>query len=76
MFQIIGTMAEFERSLIQESKGGPAERAREGKRLGRPRTSVPVAKGPATARPGTQLVEGFARSRSSQGYAAAGGETE
>jgi DNA invertase Pin-like site-specific DNA recombinase len=45
MFQIIGAMAEFERSLIQERVRAGLRNARaKGKRLGRPRTPVPVAK--------------------------------
>ena len=45
MFQIIGAMAEFERSLIQERVRAGLRNARaKGKRLGRPRISIPVAK--------------------------------
>jgi DNA invertase Pin-like site-specific DNA recombinase len=41
MFQIIGAMAEFERSLIQERvKAGLRNARAKGKRLGRPRTLV------------------------------------
>jgi DNA invertase Pin-like site-specific DNA recombinase len=44
MFQIIGAMAEFERSLIIERVKGGLRRARaKGKKLGRPRVKVPVA---------------------------------
>ena len=43
MFQIIGAMAEFERSLIQERvKAGLRNARAKGKRLGRPRTYVDV----------------------------------
>jgi DNA invertase Pin-like site-specific DNA recombinase len=45
MFQIVGAMAEFERSLIQERvRAGLRNALAKGKRLGRPRTAVPVAK--------------------------------
>ena len=45
MFQIIGAMAEFERALIQERVVAGLRHARaQGKRLGRPRTVVPLAK--------------------------------
>jgi DNA invertase Pin-like site-specific DNA recombinase len=45
MFQIIGAMAEFERSLIQERVRAGLRNARaKGKRLGRPRTVVDAAK--------------------------------
>ena len=45
MFQIIGAMAEFERSLIQERVRAGLRNARaKGKRLGRPRISIPAAK--------------------------------
>ena len=45
MFQIIGAMAEFERSLIQERvKAGLRNARAKGKRLGRPRVSVDVAR--------------------------------
>jgi DNA invertase Pin-like site-specific DNA recombinase len=41
MFQIIGSMAEFERSLIQERvKAGLRNARAKGKRLGRPRVAV------------------------------------
>jgi len=41
MFQIIGAMAEFERTLIQERvKGGLRNARAKGKRLGRPRVTV------------------------------------
>jgi len=41
MFQVIGAMAEFERSLIQERvKAGLRNARAKGKRLGRPRTVV------------------------------------
>ncbi len=45
MFQIIGAMAEFERSLIQERVRAGLRNARaKGKRLGRPKKVVDVAK--------------------------------
>jgi DNA invertase Pin-like site-specific DNA recombinase len=45
MFQIIGAMAEFERSLIQERvKAGLRNAKAKGKRLGRPRTIVDAAR--------------------------------
>src|ERR1700730_12910368 len=45
MFQIIGAMAEFERSLIQERVRAGLRNARaKGKRLGRPTVSIPTAK--------------------------------
>jgi len=45
MFQIIGAMAEFERSLIQERVRAGLRHARaKGKRLGRPRVDVDAAK--------------------------------
>lgn len=45
MFQIIGAMAEFERSLIQERVRAGLRNARaKGKRLGRPRICVDAAK--------------------------------
>ena len=45
MFQIIGAMAEFERSLIQEWVRAGLRNARaKGKRLGRPRADVNEAK--------------------------------
>src|ERR1700729_2297646 len=45
MFQIIGAMAEFERSLIQERVRAGIRNARaKGKRLGRPRGTVDVSK--------------------------------
>jgi DNA invertase Pin-like site-specific DNA recombinase len=45
MFQIIGAMAEFERSLIQERvKAGLRNARAKGKRLGRPRIPVDEAK--------------------------------
>src|SRR6266705_5115334 len=45
MFQIIGAMAEFERSLIQERVRAGLRNARNrGKRLGRPRHSYPQGK--------------------------------
>ncbi len=43
VFSIMGAVAEFERSLIQErTKAGVAAARRRGKRLGRPRAYVPV----------------------------------
>ena len=43
MFQIIGAMAEFERSLIQERVRAGLRNARaKGKRLGRPRTTINI----------------------------------
>ena len=45
MFQIIGAMAEFERSLIQERVRAGLRNARaKGKKLGRPRTDVDCAR--------------------------------
>jgi DNA invertase Pin-like site-specific DNA recombinase len=45
MFQIIGAMAEFERSLIQERvKAGLRNARAKGKRLGRPKVNVDVAR--------------------------------
>ena len=45
MFQIIGAMAEFERSLIQERVRAGIRNARaKGKRLGRPRIVVDIAR--------------------------------
>lgn len=45
MFQIIGAMAEFERALIQERVRAGLRNARaKGKRLGRPRVIVNVAR--------------------------------
>lgn len=45
MFQIIGAMAEFERALIQERvRAGLRNAKAKGKRLGRPRSVVDVAK--------------------------------
>ncbi len=45
MFQIIGAMAEFERSLIQERVRAGLRNARaKGKRLGRPRSNVDVTR--------------------------------
>jgi DNA invertase Pin-like site-specific DNA recombinase len=45
MFQVIGTMSEFERALIQERIIAGLENAvTHGKRLGRPRTVVDAAK--------------------------------
>jgi DNA invertase Pin-like site-specific DNA recombinase len=45
MFQIIGAMAEFERSLIQERvKAGLRNARAKGKRLGRPRAEVRESK--------------------------------
>lgn len=45
MFQIIGAMAEFERSLIQERvRAGLAHARAKGKRLGRPRVVVDAAR--------------------------------
>jgi DNA invertase Pin-like site-specific DNA recombinase len=45
MFHVIGAMAEFERSLIQERvRAGLRNAVAKGKRLGRPRISVPTAK--------------------------------
>ena len=44
MFQIIGAMAEFERSLIQERiKSGLRRAVTQGKRLGRPRVTTDPA---------------------------------
>ena len=44
MFHVIGAMAEFERSLIQEGvKAGLRNARAKGKRLGRPRVSIPMA---------------------------------
>jgi DNA invertase Pin-like site-specific DNA recombinase len=45
MFHVIGAMAEFERSLIQERvRAGLRNAVAKGKRLGRPRIAVPTAK--------------------------------
>ena len=45
MFHVIGAMAEFERSLIQERVRAGLRNARaRGKRLGRPTVSIPTAK--------------------------------
>ena len=45
MFQIIGAMAEFERALIQERVRAGLRNARaKGKRLGRPRVVVDIAR--------------------------------
>ena len=45
MFQIIGAMAEFERSLIQERvKAGLRNAVSKGKKLGRPRVSVDASR--------------------------------
>jgi DNA invertase Pin-like site-specific DNA recombinase len=45
MFHVIGAMAEFERSLIQERVRAGLRNARaKGKRLGRPTVSIPTAK--------------------------------
>jgi DNA invertase Pin-like site-specific DNA recombinase len=45
MFHVIGAMAEFERSLIQERVRAGLRNARaKGKRLGRPTVSIPQAK--------------------------------
>ncbi|MGH9502049.1 MAG: recombinase family protein [Terriglobales bacterium] len=45
MFQIIGAMAEFERALIQERvKAGLRNARAKGRRLGRPRVVVNVAR--------------------------------
>ena len=45
MFQIIGAMAEFERSLIQERvKAGLRNAVSKGKKLGRPRVNVDASR--------------------------------
>jgi DNA invertase Pin-like site-specific DNA recombinase len=45
MFQVVGAMAEFERALVQERVRAGLRNARaKGKRLGRPRVLVPVAR--------------------------------
>ena len=45
MFQIIGTMAEFERALIQERVRAGLRNARaKGRRLGRPRVNVDASR--------------------------------
>src|SRR5215468_1724968 len=68
MFQIIGAMAEFERSLIQERvKAGLRNARAKGKRLGRPRVAVDVTRiatlrsqGLSWAKIGTRLGVGKA----------------
>jgi DNA invertase Pin-like site-specific DNA recombinase len=53
MFQIIGAMAEFERSLIQERvKAGLRNAKAKGRRLGRPRVAVDAARIAAPLKPG------------------------
>ena len=76
MFQIIGTMAEFERSLIQESKGGPAERAREGEAPGTAPHLSACGEGSSDCAPRDSASGAYAARQIYQGYAAAGGETE
>ncbi len=45
IFSVMGAVAEFERSMIRErTRAGVAAARRRGKRLGRPRAYVPVAK--------------------------------
>src|SRR5581483_10072216 len=70
MFQIIGAMAEFERSLIQERVRAGLRNARSrGKRFGRPRVQVDPASVAAMRRDGLSWSQVCQRLRLSKGTA-------
>jgi DNA invertase Pin-like site-specific DNA recombinase len=70
MFQIIGAMAEFERSLIQECVRAGLRNARaKGKKFGRPRSQVDAASVAALRSEGLSWSQVCQRLRLSKGTA-------
>ena len=68
MFQIIGAMAEFERSLIQERVRAGLRNARaKGKKFGRPRVQVDALRVAALRREGAFVVPGMSNPQCEQG---------
>jgi DNA invertase Pin-like site-specific DNA recombinase len=58
IFHVIGAVAEFERDLIRErTRAGVAAARRRGKRIGRPRTHVPVAQADLLIAAGQSVAE-------------------
>lgn len=68
MFQIIGSMAEFERPLIQERVRAGLRNARAtGEALGSSAHFHPCGESRTPPRTGSKLVEGFSQGRRSEG---------
>ncbi len=58
IFHVMGAVAEFERAMIQERvRAGVAAARRRGKRLGRPKVEVPVARAQRLRAQGRSLSE-------------------
>ncbi len=68
MFQIVGAMAEFERSLIQERvKAGLRNARAKGKKFGRPRVEIDAARVAALPEGRAFVVSGVANASGEQG---------